>query len=71
MAVAVPGAVAGCLEFPDRVVYAELCGTAVCWPSVPDLCDTKMIIAFTGSTPRKLCARVYTLSLDRSSSFCY
>lgn len=25
----VPGAVAGCLEFPDRVVFSTLCGTAV------------------------------------------
>ena len=29
MAPVVPGAVAGCLEFPDRVVYSALCGTAV------------------------------------------
>ena len=25
----VPGAVAGCLKFPDRVVFSTLCGTAV------------------------------------------
>jgi hypothetical protein len=27
-AAVVPGAVAGCLEFPDRVVYTTMCGTA-------------------------------------------